>query len=227
MSVMTLGVEFAAGADGTRGTTSTGRSAVAQALRAVDPVGARAVEHETAWRSNYLQHFRRLVEAGLGSPEDWRAIATAGLAALDDRMVAVDEAGDEAPVASLLDAPPRAALATVEIVGQAEPATELILPYRGRELRGQALRDQLQLWARVGVLEPSAAAAVEEVIDHPQWLRLAGHTVAVLGAGAEMGPMAALLGWGARVAAVSQWLSRLNRRAQAGVPAARQAEGGT
>ncbi len=40
------------------------------------------------------------------------------------------------------------------------------------------------------------------MIDHPEWLRLDGHTVVVLGAGAEMGPLTALLGWGARVAAV-------------------------
>ena len=202
MSVMTLGVEFAAAADGSRGTTSTARSAVAQALRAADPVGARAVEHETAWRSHYLHHFRRLVEAGLESPEAWRGIARAGLAAMDDRMVVVDDAGGEAPVTSLLDAPAGRTLATAEIVGSSEPATELVLPYRGRRLHGQALRDQLDVWRTAGVLEPSAAEAVEEVMDHPEWLRLPGHTVAVLGAGAEMGPVVALLGWGARVAAI-------------------------
>ena len=38
--------------------------------------------------------------------------------------------------------------------------------------------------------------------DHPEWLRLEGRTVAVLGAGAEMGPLVPLLRWGARVAAV-------------------------
>jgi hypothetical protein len=37
---------------------------------------------------------------------------------------------------------------------------------------------------------------------NPEWLSLDGHTVAVLGAGAEMGPLQALLRWGARVAAV-------------------------
>ena len=37
---------------------------------------------------------------------------------------------------------------------------------------------------------------------HPEWLRLEGQTVVVLGAGAEMGPLQALLRWGVRVAAV-------------------------
>lgn len=33
----------------------------------VDPAGALAAEQETAWRSGYPVHFRRLVEAGLAS----------------------------------------------------------------------------------------------------------------------------------------------------------------
>ena len=44
---MSHGVAFAAGPTGDRSTTSTGRGIVADALRAVDPVGARSVEHET------------------------------------------------------------------------------------------------------------------------------------------------------------------------------------
>ena len=56
--------------------------------------------------------------------------------------------------------------------------------------------------AAAGVLEPSAADAVREVAAHPEWLRLEGRTVAVLGAGAEMGPLGPLLRWGATVAAV-------------------------
>jgi hypothetical protein len=43
---------------------------------------------------------------------------------------------------------------------------------------------------------------VRAVLDHPEWLRLDGRLVAVLGAGAEMGPLGPLLAWGARVAAV-------------------------
>ena len=64
------------------------------------------------------------------------------------------------------------------------------------------LRQQLGTWVRAGVMEPSAAEAVGEVIAHPDWLRADGFTVAVLGAGAEMGPLQALLHWGARVVAV-------------------------
>ena len=53
-----------------------------------------------------------------------------------------------------------------------------------------------------GVIEPSCADAVRTVAAHPQWLPLPGRTIAMLGAGAEVGPLAPLLGWGARVIAV-------------------------
>ena len=51
---MTHGISFPADPDGERSTTPVGRAVVADALRPVDPVGARAAEQETAWRSRYL-----------------------------------------------------------------------------------------------------------------------------------------------------------------------------
>ena len=72
--------------DGRRSTSATGRAVVADALRPVDPVGAGAAERETNWRSGYLTHFRRLVEAGLPSYSDARSVAEAGLASVQARM---------------------------------------------------------------------------------------------------------------------------------------------
>jgi hypothetical protein len=199
---MTHGVSFPAQPDGRRSTTAVGQAVVADALRAVDPVGALAAEHETAWRSGYLLHFRRLVEAGLTDADAWLAIAGAGLDSLRSRMVVVGDAGEELPLGALDAAPAGRHLDTVTVSGGAEPAAELAIPYRGRELRGEELREQLADWCRRGVIEPSAAEAVGEVVAHPEWLRLEGRTVAVLGAGSEMGPLGPLLRWGATVAAV-------------------------
>lgn len=195
------GVDFPAGADGSRSTTATGRAVVADALRATDPVGARAVENETAWRSRYLLHLRRAVEAGVGSPGAWWSIADAGLGSVHERLVLTD-GPDDVPVTMLLTAPAARPLSTVEVIGRGRAAPDLAVPYHGRSLRGNELRDRVATWATAGILEPSAAVAVGEVIDHPEWLRLDGFTVAVLGAGAEMGPVGPLLSWGARVAAV-------------------------
>ena len=44
------GVVFPVGDDGRRSTAAVGRAVVADALRAVDPAGARAAEQETNWR---------------------------------------------------------------------------------------------------------------------------------------------------------------------------------
>jgi hypothetical protein len=60
----------------------------------------------------------------------------------------------------------------------------------------------LDAWVAGGIVEPSCAEAVRLVAANPDWLELSGHRVVVLGAGAEMGPLTALLRWGAEVVAV-------------------------
>ncbi len=201
MSTDDTGVVFPAGPDGRRSTAAVGRAVVADALRPVDPVGARAAEQETNWRAGYVTHFRRLVEAGLASPDAARTIAAAGLDAVHGRLrVAAD--GGEQPLATLLTAPAGRVLRTREVAGTAEPERGFSLPFRGTRLRGDDLSRRLDTWVGCGVLEPSAADAVRAVAAHPEWLALPGRTVAVLGAGAEMGPLTALLRWGATVAGV-------------------------
>ena len=73
-------------AGGREALKATGRAVVADALAPVDPVGSAAAQRETNWRSGYLTHFRRLVEAGLPSYSDARSIAEAGLASVHARM---------------------------------------------------------------------------------------------------------------------------------------------
>lgn len=178
-----------------------GRATVADALRDVDPGGAGHAERETNWRTGYLLHFRALVESGLTSPEAARSIASAGLASLRGRMTVVD--GDqERGLDDWAGSSPRQRFDCVEITGDQDPESELTLPFHGRRLHGDELRTRLDAWVEAGVLEPTAADAVRSVMEHPEWLRLEGRTVAVLGAGAEMGPLLSLLRWGATVAAV-------------------------
>jgi hypothetical protein len=196
------GVVFPAGSDGRRSTAALGRAVVADALRPVDPAGAGAAERETNWRAGYLSHFRRLVEVGLPSREAALTVADAGLTSLHRRMRVAGPDGAETGLATLATAPASRTLATAEVAGTAEPERELSLPFRGERLRGDALLRRLDTWVECGVVEPSAAEAVRTVAAHPEWLALPGRTVVVLGAGAEMGPLTALLRWGARVAGV-------------------------
>jgi hypothetical protein len=195
------GVVFPADGQGNRSTSAVGRAVVAAALRETDLTGARAVEQETNWRSGYLEHFRRLIEAGLQSPEAAYSIAQRGLESLHESMRVAGPDGEETDLEkwpASTDEP----IDGVEVVGNGQPVEELVLPYHGERLRGADIRRRLEAWADAGIIEPTVGEAVGLVLDNPDWLRLDGHTVAVLGAGAEMGPLPSLMRWGARVAAV-------------------------
>ena len=126
------GVVFPASADGRRSTSALGRAVVADALRPVDPAGALGAEHETNWRSGYLVHFRRLIEAGLASKQAWLAIARGGLDSLHTRMRVAAPGGDEAGLGSLLTAPARHRFVTATVHGTGEAEREFALPYHGR-----------------------------------------------------------------------------------------------
>jgi hypothetical protein len=196
------GVVFPESPDGRRSTSALGRAVVADALRPVDAPGALGAEHETNWRSGYLVHFRRLIEAGLASKAAWLAIAQAGLDSLHGRMRVAAPGGDEAGLGSLLTCAGQRPFATATVHGTGQAESEFSLPYRGERLRGDALARRLDTWVAAGVIEPTCADALRAVAAHPAWLRLPGRTVAVLGAGAEIGPLPVLLGWGARVAGI-------------------------
>ncbi len=206
------GVAFPAGPDGRRSTSALGRAVVSGALRGTDPAGALGAEQETNWRSGYLTHFRRLVEAGLASRDAALAIAADGLASVHGQMRAVLADGAETGLDGLGTAVAQRSLRTVTVTGFAEPEAELSLPYRGELLRGAEIGSRLDAWVEAGVMEPSCAGAVREVAAHPEWLSLPGRIVAVLGAGSEIGPLPVLLRWGATVAGVDLPQPRLWER---------------
>ncbi len=196
------GVVFPESADGRRSTSAVGRTVVADALRPVDPAGALGAAQETNWRTGYVVHFRRLVEAGLASKDAAVTVARGGLESLHRQMRVSPDGGQESGLDTLLSAPARRSIATVTVQGTGQAASELSLPYHGQRLRGDALLRRLETWTNGGVIEPSCAEAVRTVAEHPEWLRLSGRTIAVLGAGAEVGPLPVLLGWGAQVICV-------------------------
>lgn len=189
--------------DGGRSTSALGRAVVADALRAVDPVGARSAEYETNWRHGYLGHFRRLVEAGLLSSDAAVTIARDGLASLHGRMTVVLDDRSEVGLGDMFTTPiDYEPLRTATVAGTGEVERELSLPYRGQRLRGDALVRRLDAWVTAGVVEPSCAEAVRAVMANPDWLDLRDQRVVVLGAGAEMGPLPSVLRWGGEVVAV-------------------------
>jgi hypothetical protein len=179
-----------------RSSVAFGRHVVAEALRAADPAAADAAARETDWRKGYLRHFRALVEAGLDGHD--RTIAAAGLAAVHEGMRFVRD-DVEMSLDKAVEAEPDRPLSTVTVEGTGPPERELTIPYRGSLLRDDSLDRQLDTWVASGVIEPSCADAVREVAGNPSWLDLSDQRLVVLGAGAEMGPLPAVLGWGATV----------------------------
>lgn len=199
---------------------------VADAVREFDADLAQSVETCRDWRHRHHRLFRNMTALAVSRPEASLGIARAGLAsartmlrfASGRAVTSLDAIDAEAleseaeSAAGLLD--------TGEVRGEAQPVTRLEIPWRGRLLAEDELRAQLAIWERRGIVEPGFAAAVEQVIDHPEWLRLPGFRLIALGAGAELGPVRPLLAWGAEVIAVdrpgrSRW-HRLRTHARAG-----------
>lgn len=187
---------------GRRSTSRLGRAVVADALRGVDPVGARAAEGETHWRSGYPTHFRRLVEAGVTAPADALEIASGGLAALHARMRWGGPDG-EGPLSAAFAEAARP-LHTEMVDGAAPREREVLLPWRGRVLSGADVRRRVSAWLNDGKVDPTVGEAIDRVLANPDWLDLRDVTFVALGAGAELGPVPWLLRWGADVVAVDR-----------------------
>jgi hypothetical protein len=185
---------------GRRSTSATGRAVLADAARPVDADLAAAIEEEREWRKAYPTHVRALVEAELRSDASPTAVPRAGLDSLHRRFVVARD-GQDLPLERAMDSPVTE-LGTARVRGRGAPEAELTVPYEGRQLRGDALHDQLDRWVDTGTLEPSFAEAVRQVMANPDWRDLSDRTFVILGAGAEMGPVASLAAWGADMALV-------------------------
>ena len=143
---------FPLSADGRRSTSALARAVVADALARTDPAGALAAGRETNWRTGYLAHFRRLIEAGLASAPAAVSLARDGLASLHSRMrVGLD--GAETALGAVASAPARHGLATVTVAGDGVAESELSVPYRAERLSGSALLRQLDAWVTAGAID--------------------------------------------------------------------------
>jgi hypothetical protein len=194
------GVQFAA-ADGRRSTSTTARDVLAAAARPIDAELAGQIENEKAWRKTYPQHLRRLTEVSASTPDAGHVIARAGLDALHTRFEFVRD-GASLPLLEAVANETEATAGTETVTGTASRPAELVVPLGSERLSGHALRDRVDDWVRRGLVEPSFATVIGQVIDNPGWLDLSGRSFALLGGGGEMSPLGSLLAWGADVAVV-------------------------
>jgi hypothetical protein len=194
------GVQFPL-VDGQRSTQRTSRDVFAHAAAVVDADLARAIRAEGRWRTAYPTHLRRLTERAAVSPAAGVAVARTGLDRIHATFEFVDH-GTAHPLADAMASPSSAALTTRTVTGDGTRPDRLVVPYRGARLHDEDLLRAARDWQHRGLVEPPVVAALTRLVEHPEWLDLAGVWFAVLGAGAEMAPTESLLAWGADVVAV-------------------------
>lgn len=186
--------------DGRRGTSQTAPDVFAAAVAATDAETAASIKGEGEWRKRYPAHLRAVLEVEARTPQGAVQVAADGLRALHERFVFA-RGGDERPLSAGLPVDGDS-LHTVTVKGEGERQRELVVPYRGRLLRRDDLRRQLDAWVARGIAEASFAEAIGRVIANPDWLSAGGRQIVLLGASAEMGPLQPLTAWGASVLAV-------------------------
>lgn len=194
------GVQFAV-VDGRRSSQRAGTAILADAVRAVDADLAERIEHTSDWRKRYMGPFTDSVRAGAQSSKAAARIAIDGLDSLHKHLTFV-RGGEELRLDDAFTTFTEPSFKTEVVEGRGQRVVDLEVPYRGGILRGAELLAQLDIWVEAGVIEPTARAALAEVVANPDWLDLSDRWFAMLGASSEMGPLEALCSWGANVLAV-------------------------
>lgn len=194
------GVRFVA-RDGRRSSTTAGRAVFSDAVAAVDPDLSKTIAATKDWRKQYLGAVRDVVAAGGRDAKNALRIASDGLSSVRENLTFATNDGElTLPEAFRTIVQPE--LQTAVVQGDGEADVELAVPYRGEELRGDELLRRIERWEDAGTLEPSAAEALRAVVRTPEWLDLSDHTVTLLGASSQMGPLEMLSRWRANIVAV-------------------------
>lgn len=189
---------------GDRSSTPVAKSIMAAAVGAVSPEKADKILKERNWRFGYVKHFKGLVEEQMKSPENALAIAEAGLKKAYELFEFITPDGSQ--TSSFADTMEKKAtdnFYTGHVKGEAAPNKNILeVPYKGKTLSGDALKEQVDKWVSYGTIESSAGEAIKNCVDKPGYLDLSDRYFVLLGAGSAMGPFLVLMALGANVIAV-------------------------
>src|SRR5262249_55241280 len=129
--------------DGRVSATLGGRELVADAAMTVDVELAERIRTTPNWRRDYIPLLRELTAAA-GDGDSAVMVARSGLDGLE-RRVAFERGGAHSTLRAAVEESASAGTAeNATVQGRSRPIRTLRIPYRGRELEGRALRDQLQ-----------------------------------------------------------------------------------
>lgn len=197
------GLVFPEDKKGGRSSTPVAKEILAAAIGAASSSKAESVMKERNWRFGYVKHFINMVEEQMKSPQQALEVAEAGLNKAYEIFQFVDEDGNTTSFKEAMAKKSKNPFHTGFIQGEA-PKTKNVLevPYKGKTLSGQALKDQVDKWVSYGTIEESAGVAIKNCVDKPDYLDLSDRYFVLLGAGSAMGPFLVLMALGANVIAV-------------------------
>jgi len=198
------GLVFPLDKKGGRSSTPVAKEILAAAIGAVSPDKAEKVMKERNWRFGYVKHFINMVEEQMKSPENALKVAEAGLAKAYEIFQFVDsDSNKTTSFAEAMGSTSSKPFQTGFIKGEAPKNKNILeVPYKGKTLSGQALKDQVDKWVSYGTIEESAGDAIKNCVDRPGYLDLSDRYFVLLGAGSAMGPFLVLMALGANVIAV-------------------------
>lgn len=195
------GLDFPEDADGKRSTTGTNQGAFAASVKGFKDAHEAAVA-EKKWRFGYVKHVVRQTQLAATSEEAALGIAKDGLEYLHSHMQFCRD-GSSVPLKDAMKSIQASSFESKEIRGSKKPGPRALeVPYKGSVLTGDALRAQVELWVRRGVIELDTGAALNLVAGSSDWLDLSDHTFVLFGAGSAMGPFPILMSLGAHVVAI-------------------------
>jgi hypothetical protein len=212
MSKTLEGIVFPLNAKGERSTTDTGKEILAAVFTASkEEELAKKVKEEKNFRYRYNLYFVDHVRTSLKSPETALDAAKAGLNYLHDNFEFIR--GDKTMKLSEAMKNIQGNFHTGFIKGKkSKTENELVIPYKGKQLKGKELQKQIERWVSYGTIEPDAGEAILQVINNPSWCDLSDKYFVLLGAGAAMGPFEVLMSLGANIIAVDLDLPRIWKR---------------
>mmetsp|Transcript_25612 Transcript_25612/g.60364 ORF Transcript_25612/g.60364 Transcript_25612/m.60364 type:complete len:760 (+) Transcript_25612:121-2400(+) len=187
----------------TRSSTPVNKEILASAVGAMSPTKAEKIRSAKGYRFTYVKHLTGLVEEQCKSPEACLKIAQAGLDKAYDTFEFVAPDGSAVSVREAMSMKNSEKFFTGFVQGQGSKQDSVMeVPYKGKILKGQALKDKVKEWVDYGTIEPSAGEAIIGCVDNPNWCDLSDKYFVLLGAGSAMGPLLVLLAMGANVIAV-------------------------
>jgi hypothetical protein len=187
-----------------RSTTSTSQKIWKASFQPLDAKTADEIAKEKNWRFKYPKYIVEHVKASLKSKDAALEGARAGLDAMYDSFEFIRDGETLKFSDAMKKFVGKKTFHTSIILGNKPKPSQpqLEVPYKNKNLSGEALISQLKRWSDYGTIEKSAADAIGMVAQHPEWANLSNRTFVLLGALAEMGPLRVLLSLGANVIAV-------------------------